>query len=111
MITLENLKNNGTDIETGLARCLGKEDLYLKLVKMVLEDTKFEKLGTAIQDADLTGAFELCHALKGVAGNISVTPLYDALSEMTEKIRNKENADYLSMYSDILLIRSKLSGS
>ena len=44
MITLETLKNNGTDIETGLSRCLGKEDLYLKLVNMGLGDAKFEEL-------------------------------------------------------------------
>ena len=81
MITLEDLKANGTDTETGLARCLGKEDLYLKLVNMDLGDTKFEELGTALEAEDLQKSFELCHALKGVIGNLAITPLYEALSQ------------------------------
>ena len=111
MITLEILRNNGTDIETGLSRCLGKEDLYLKLVNMGLNDAKFEELGSVLASNDLQKAFELCHALKGVIGNLAITPLYEALSALTEKLRNKEEADYPAIYSDILAIRSKISGS
>ena len=109
MITIEGLRNNGADVETGLSRCVGKEDLYLKLVNMGLGDTKFEELGTVLQSNDLDQAFKICHALKGVIGNLAVTPLYEALSQMTEKLRNKEAADYSAMYSDILAIRTKLS--
>ena len=109
MITIEGLRNNGADVETGLSRCVGKEDLYLKLVNMGLGDTKFEELGTVLQSNDLDQAFKICHALKGVIGNLAITPLYEALSKMTEKLRNNEAADYLAMYSDILAIRKKLS--
>ena len=94
MITIEGLRNNGADVETGLSRCVGKEDLYLKLVNMGLGDTKFEELGTVLQSNDLNQAFKICHALKGVIGNLAITPLYEALSQMTEKLRNNEAADY-----------------
>jgi len=111
MITIEELKKNGADIETGLSRCIGKEALYLKLVNMGLGDAKFEELGTALQSNDLQKSFELCHALKGVIGNLALTPLFEALSQMTEKLRNKETADYSAMYSEVMAIRSKFSGS
>ena len=111
MITIEKLRAAGADVETGLSRCVGKEDLYLKLVNMGLGDAKFEELGVALNDGELDHAFELCHALKGVIGNLALTPLYDELSEMTEKLRHREPADYPAMYSDILKIRSKFSGS
>ncbi len=111
MISLEELKNQGADTETGLSRCVGKEDLYLKLVNMGLNDAKFEELKTALAENDLTHSFELCHALKGVIGNLALTPLYEALSQMTEKLRNKEAADYSSLYSEILNLRSKFLGS
>ena len=109
MITIEELKALGANVETGLSRCMGKEDLYLKLVGMGLGDVKFEELGSALEAGDLERAFELCHALKGVIGNLSITPLYQALSELTEKLRSRgqEAADYSSMYSDIMTIRSK----
>ena len=76
---------------------------------MGLGDAKFEELGTVLQSNDLDQAFKICHALKGVIGNLAITPLYEALSQMTEKLRNKEAADYSAMYSDILAIRKKLS--
>ena len=109
MISIENLQANGADIKTGLSRCVGKEDLYLKLVGMGLGDAKFEELGSALTQNDFSRAFELCHALKGVIGNLALTPLYEALSAMTEKLRNQEAADYTAMYSDILQIRNKFS--
>ena len=44
MITIEELKNNGADVNTGLSRCVGKEDLYLKLVNMGLGDANLKNL-------------------------------------------------------------------
>ena len=107
MITIEELKALGADTDTGLSRCVGNETLYLKLVNMGLGDTKFEELGAAVNAGDLSNAFELCHALKGVIGNLAITPLFDALSDMTEKLRVREQADYTSIYSEIINIRSK----
>lgn len=111
MITIEVLRNAGADVETGLSRCVGKEDLYLKLVNMGLGDAKFEELGAALEAGDLDKAFELCHALKGVIGNLAITPLFDAISAMTEKLRGREAADYSTMYSAIIDIRSKIISS
>ena len=111
MISVEELRNAGADVESGLSRCLGNEALYIKLVNMGLGDAKFEELGTALSSSDLQKAFELCHALKGIIGNLAVTPLYEALSALTEKLRSKEEADYPAMYSDVLAIRAKISGS
>ena len=107
MITIEELKALGADVETGLSRCVGNEALYLKLVGMGLGDTKFEELGSTVKDGNLDKAFELCHALKGVIGNLALTPLYEALSDLTEKLRAREEADYQAMYSNIIEIRSK----
>lgn len=107
MITIDELKALGADTNTGLSRCVGNEALYLKLVGMGLGDAKFEELGAAVNAGDLSKAFELCHALKGVIGNLAITPLFDALSDMTEKLRVREQADYPSMYSNVIEIRSK----
>jgi hypothetical protein len=108
MITIEELKALGADTDTGLSRCLGNEALYLKLVGMGLGDAKFEELGAAVNDGDLDKAFELCHALKGVIGNLAISPLYEALSDMTEKLRGRQQADYKALYSNIIGIRSKI---
>ena len=107
MITIDELRALGADVESGLSRCVGNEDLYLKLVGMGLGDAKFEELGAALNAGNLDRGFESCHALKGVIGNLALTPLYDALSDMTEKLRAREEADYQAIYSNIIVIISK----
>ena len=34
MLTIENLKEFGANVEEGVARCMGLNDFYLKLVNM-----------------------------------------------------------------------------
>ena len=88
MITLEKLQDFGADVKTGLARCMGKEDFYLRMVSKALEDEAgIEKLKLAMGAEDIRGGFEAAHALKGVYGNLSLTPLYDPMSELTEILR------------------------
>ena len=94
MLTIEKLKIFGADTEDGLKRCMNMEDFYLGLVQSVLDDTKLTELQKAIDDGNLDTAFELAHALKGVYANLSLTPLYEPVSQMTELLRNRAQADY-----------------
>ena len=89
-MTIEALEAYGADVKSGLARCMGMRDFYLKLVGMVLEDENFERLDRALAARDTREAFEAAHALKGAAGNLGLTPLYGPLSEITEKLRNAQ---------------------
>lgn len=84
---IDSLKAAGADTEDGLKRCLGKEDFYLKMINLALKNENFELLGGALQAEDYVKSFELCHALKGVIANVSLTPLYDLISDLTEKLR------------------------
>ncbi len=108
MLTIDALKSFGADTETGLARCMNNEDIYLRLVSMGLEDTNFDRLAAAVKADDRQGAFEAVHAIKGVMGNLSLTPLYDVASEMTELLRAKKDADYPAYLEQILKLRSEL---
>lgn len=108
MITIEKLKAFGADTETALARCMNKEDFYIKLLGMGLNEPRFEQLGTALDAKDYGKAFELCHALKGVIGNLALEPLYKEICEMTELLRAKTDTDYSSLYKKIMNMRSEL---
>ncbi len=94
MISVEKLKLFGAKADEGLQRCMGNEALYLRLVGRFLEDSSFANLKAAIEVNDLEKAFQLAHALKGVLGNLSLTPLYDVIYELTELLRNKVDRDY-----------------
>ncbi|MBQ6353455.1 MAG: Hpt domain-containing protein [Lachnospiraceae bacterium] len=98
MVTIDNLAELGADVEDGVARCMGKEDFYLKLVNMVVADDGYERLKAALEAHDLDEAFERAHALKGTIANVSLTPLLEPISAMTEQLRNRNDIDY----SDLL---------
>lgn len=108
MLTLDKLKSFGANTEDGLARCMNNEEFYLKMVNMGLADERFEALGPVLEKGDKTEAFELAHALKGVLGNLAITPIYEPFSEMTELLRSKEDADYVTMYNKVMDQRKKL---
>ena len=101
MLTIDNLKSLGANTDEGLARCLGKEDFYLRMVSMALADDGFEKLQAAVQNGDLNEGFERAHALKGVLSNVSLTTLSEPVSEITEELRARNNIDYSALLSRI----------
>ena len=101
MLTIEALKEFGADTETGLARCLNKEELYLKLVKKLAESDDLTKLEGAIAENNLEAAFNAAHTLKGVTANLSLDPILVPTSEMTEHLRRGDDVDYNSYLKEI----------
>lgn len=98
MLTIEKLKAYGADVEDGLARCMGMEDFYLQMTEMGLKDERFETLGKVLEENRIDEAFEMAHALKGVVGNLALTPIYGPISELTEALRHKTGVDYQALY-------------
>lgn len=94
MITVEDLRKFGANVDEAMNRCMNNEMLYLKLVNRFLEQNTFPSLKEAIEKGDLEGAFHVAHSLKGVIGNLSLTPLYDVIYNMTELLRNRTEIDY-----------------
>ena len=112
MITVDALKQWGANTEEGLQRCMNNEALYLKLMNMFLENNSFNELKEALSNGDLDKAFQAAHALKGVLGNLSLTPLFDIDFEITELLRNRTKMDYSELlqkyenkYSELLALR------
>ena len=108
MLTIDALRKFGANTQEGLGRCMNNEAFYLRLVNMALGDAGFEKLKEAIESSDKKAAFEAAHALKGVLGNLSLTPLYAPTSELTELLRAGTDADYPALLDQILRQREAL---
>lgn len=100
MLTLEKLKEFGADTDEGLARCMNNEDFYLKMVGMGIADERFDSIKGVLESGNYEEAFEIAHALKGVLGNLALSPIYDPMSEMTELLRSKDSsADPMPYYT------------
>lgn len=108
MITIDSLRAYGANVDEGLARCLNKEDFYLKMVNLGLKDERFDKLSEIFEKNDLDAAFEAVHALKGVIGNLALTPLYEPIEKITELLRSRTQTDYSELCNQIKNQREKL---
>ncbi len=108
MLTIDALNRFGADTRNGLERCLNNEAMYLRLVNMALDDANFGRLAAAVETDDRKAAFEAVHALKGVMGNLALTPLYELSSELTELLRAGNDADYPAYLEKILAQRNAL---
>lgn len=109
MNMIEKLNAFGADTAEGISRCCGSEALYLRLVKMIPEEKGFDALQNAIEANDPEAAFAAAHTLKGVLGNLSLTPMYELASDMTELLRAREGTDYASMLRELLTLRDELA--
>ena len=94
MLTIEALQAMGVKTQEGLARCLNNEAFYFRMIKLAAEDANFEKLRTALEAGDLDAAFEAALALKGVTGNLALTPIYEPVQVVTELLRSRTETDY-----------------
>ncbi len=88
MLDIKSLKSFGADTDTGLKLCLDNEEFYLGLVKSVISDSRVFELLKYSEANDVKSLFETAHALKGMYGNLSLTPIYEPLCELTELTRD-----------------------
>lgn len=110
MPTVEDLKRYGANTEEALSRLMGNEAFYLALVPRVFEEKNFEALSSGISEGDLDKAFEAAHSLKGVLGNLELTPLLKPVVEITEMLRRREQADYAPYLDEIFRQKEILEG-
>ncbi len=94
MLTVEGLREYGANVDEGIARCAGKEELYLKLVGRIPDDKSFTALPEAIANKDLDSAFEYAHGLKGVLANLSLAPMLTPVERIVESLRSRTDRDY-----------------
>ena len=91
-VVLEKLKQWDCDIEGALERFLDDEEMYMDFLNVTSEDENLDKLVKSVDEGNAKDAFDYAHTLKGVYGNMGLTPLYQLTIDIVEPLRN-ENMD------------------
>ena len=81
------LEAAGIDVTEALGRFMGNEGLLMKFLLRFSQDPSFAKLEQSLGAGDAEGAYEAAHALKGVAGNLAMKPLYDQACAVMAPLR------------------------
>lgn len=108
MLTIHNLREYGANVDEGVSRCLDDPNFYLELVKSVIPDKRIDELKELIAAKNFDKAFEVAHALKGMYGNIAITPIYEPISAITELLRSRQDVDYSELLTKAEAQKEKL---
>lgn len=82
------LASHNVDVEQTINRFSGNEDLFEKHLFRLPSDPTYIQLQEAVANNDAGKSMEAVHTLKGVSGNLGITPLFKATSDMVAAIRN-----------------------
>ncbi len=99
---LEQLRELGVNTEEALTRFMNNEALYIRMLK------KYPAAAAGVDPAgkfaakDYDGALTDTHTLKGVTGNLSLTPLYKAYSDIVALIREGKGDQAAKAYEEML---------
>ena len=107
-MTIDSLREFGANVEEGLERCMGMEDFYIEMIELGIADERFDNLGPLLREGNLDEAFEAVHALKGVIGNLALTPLYSTICDLTEHLRSRDAIDYSPLYDKLISQRDEI---
>lgn len=96
------LANYGMDVAPTLRRFMNDELFYESCFDLFLNDKGFETLKQQLDSKNYKGAFTTAHALKGVAANLGLTPLYDKLCTLVEALRTDQVEQLPAQYQAIM---------
>ncbi len=90
MSLIEEIQVLGADTGDALARFMGNSGLYEKMLKKLPKVVNETPVLEFAQSGDFETATSNAHALKGVTGNLSLTPLYTNYTKIVDLYRSGE---------------------
>jgi len=83
VIPFFEMKIDGINVNSGIRRFGGKADKYLKVLRSFAEELEIDDtpMETAFSQENVVKSVAKIHTLKGVAGNMGATALFEALAE------------------------------
>ncbi len=104
----EELISLGIDLDGALQRFLGKKAIFEKMLKKLPQAVADCPVAEYFEKKDYETAFANAHTLKGLAGNLSVTPMFEAYSDICDKLRAKDGEAAYEVLKNILPEQEKI---
>lgn len=104
----EELTALGCNTDEAVKRFMNNTALYEKMLKKLPAAISETPVMPLVESGDLETAASNAHTLKGVTGNLSVTPLYDAYTEIVQLLRNGEGEKARALLQNILPVQEKI---
>lgn len=109
MAMLEELKGLGVDVDEGMGRVMDDASLYEMMLGMFLDSIRDNPVSAEDFDgSDLDGLIKRVHTLKGITGNLALTPLFDGYTESLGLLRNNRPNEAKAVFLRILPVQTDI---
>lgn len=109
MSLMEELKGLGADVDEALDRVMGDQDLYVMMLGMFLSSLAENDIRVEEFDAaDLEELTKRVHTLKGITGNLGLTPLFDRYTESLGQLRAGDGRAAKETYVKLLPVQETI---
>lgn len=107
MTLIDELKGLGANVDEALDRVMGDEDLYVMMLGMFLSSVAENPISPEDFNAgDLEDLTKRVHTLKGVTGNLGLTPLFNSYTESLGLLRSGDGKAAKAAYDKLLPIQT-----
>ena len=95
------------DYNDALRRMMN-DALIARMIAKFMSSNSISNLISLYENKDYRNVFSSAHTLKGVAGNLSLTPLYEIACTITEATRNSDGANLDKEIEDLKRISTNI---
>lgn len=94
-IFIERLRQAGVDTDSAINRFMGNEALFLKFMRRLPDTLKIAEMKQTLEEENGEDFYSYVHDLKGVAGNLGLSDIFDAaqatlVEYRSTQLRNKK---------------------
>lgn len=107
MDLMEELSALGVDTKDAMERFMGNSALYERMLKKFPKTVEDSPVLPYAQSEDYETAASNAHALKGVAGNLSLTPLFERYTKIVDMYRASNFEQANSLLAETLELQKK----
>lgn len=108
MSLFDDLKALGVDIDEGVGRLGGNAALYEKLLGSFQKTIDAHYVGLDFDMNDYAATTDNAHAIKGTAGNLSITPIYKAYTDIVDLLRTGKPEEAKAELEKILPVQEEI---
>lgn len=105
---IEELKALGVNTEEAVARMAGNVSLYERMLVKFLDMMKNSSVQPDFDRNDYADIIESAHAIKGASGNLSLTPVYEAYSEVVRLLRANQPEEANKVLKKVMPVQTEI---
>lgn len=108
MDIIEELKALDVNTDEALMRFMNNKELYKKMLLKFPPNIEKLEVMSFIDAGDYKTATENAHTIKGVTGNLSLTPLYAGYTEIVNLLRAEKPDEARKLLVDLLPVQEQI---